>query len=196
MCVCIACSYKWHISVLKKETRPVIQISKEHRWCLPTCACVHMSAPPFLSLHTQASRAGSKHMTSYSSNNFLIYFVPVPFPGSMMAVLNVWMFILITLNSWKWASGCTWMKTHNEAFLSNFQVLSKNSIVHLQHAVSTMRDSICRWYKEYRGQAQSVLRWSVFCGLYCFSAEVWCMTMDIWTWSSQTHCTTSSLNYR
>ncbi|XP_060797954.1 interferon a3-like isoform X3 [Neoarius graeffei] len=52
----------------------------------------------------------------------------------MMAVLNVWMFILITLNSWKWASGCTWMKTHNEAFLSNFQVLSKNSIVHLQHA--------------------------------------------------------------
>ncbi|XP_047006488.2 interferon a3 [Ictalurus punctatus] len=51
-----------------------------------------------------------------------------------MTVLNVWVFIVIALNSWNCARACAWMKTQNKATLSNFQVLSTNSIVHLQQA--------------------------------------------------------------
>ncbi|XP_053084206.1 uncharacterized protein LOC117595866 isoform X2 [Pangasianodon hypophthalmus] len=52
----------------------------------------------------------------------------------MMAVVNVWGFIMLTLSSWSCAAGCTWMKTQNRASLSSFQVLSSSSIFHLEQA--------------------------------------------------------------
>ncbi|XP_058233516.1 interferon a3-like [Hemibagrus wyckioides] len=52
----------------------------------------------------------------------------------MMAVLNMWGFILLTLSYWTCANGCTWMKTQNKASLSSFQVLSNSSIAHLEQA--------------------------------------------------------------
>ncbi|XP_047664235.1 interferon a3-like [Tachysurus fulvidraco] len=52
----------------------------------------------------------------------------------MMAGLNAFSFILLTLSYWNCAKGCTWMKTQNRASLSSFQVLSNSSISHLEQA--------------------------------------------------------------
>ncbi|XP_053531182.1 interferon a3 [Ictalurus punctatus] len=52
----------------------------------------------------------------------------------MMAVINVWGFILLTLSFWNCAAACTWMKTQNRASLSSFQVLSNSSISQLEQA--------------------------------------------------------------
>lgn len=65
----------------------------------------------------------------------------IPFPHRSMAMFSVWMLILIPLTSWNCASGCMWMKPQSKASLSNFQVLSNSSIVHLQQAVSKVRQS-------------------------------------------------------
>lgn len=129
----------------------------------------------------KASRASSTCLAPCSLHNFFIYFVLLPFPGGLMTVLNVWVFIVIALNSWNCARACAWMKTQNKATLSNFQVLSTNSIVHLQQAVSEVRKSTCRGYNEHREHVENVFK--VTCSmsdiLYCFSAEMQDMIMDI-----------------